>query len=55
MNFLLVLNCRGREFADPSSTGNDWGLFSSIKKNSYQSLDEKKNHICSFLDKLCRY
>lgn len=48
MNFLLVLNCRGREFADPSSTGNDWGLFSSIKKNSYRSLDEKKKSYLQF-------
>lgn len=42
MNYLLVVNSRGREFADPSSTTNDWGLFSGRKKNAYQSLDEKK-------------
>lgn len=41
INHLIVVNCRGREFSDPSFTGNDWGLFSGRKKNSYQSLDEK--------------
>lgn len=40
MKSLLVVNCRGREFADPS--GNDWDLFSGREKNSQQSLVEKK-------------
>lgn len=55
INYLIVVNCRGREFSDPSFTGNDWGLFSGRKENSYQSLDEKKKHICSFLGKLYKY